>query len=82
MADRDGDVGVQVFDMDLVDIGCDGRLEGLLVLPSEFFGMCRGAGAGNLGGMHTIRKDAEHLPGTIGLAKERVDGGRHRRSLL
>jgi hypothetical protein len=44
--------------------------------------MRRGAGTGNLGGMHTIRKDAEHLPGTIGLAKERVDGGRHRRSLL
>jgi hypothetical protein len=73
---------VQVFDMDLVDIGRDGRFEGVLVLPPEFFGMRRGAGTGNLGGMHTIRKDAEHLPGTIGLAKERVDGGRHRRSLL
>jgi len=68
--------------VDFLDIGRDGGLEGLLVLPSQLFGMRRGAAAGCLGGMRTIRKDAEHLPGAIGLAKERVDGGRHRRSVL
>ena len=81
MADEDGEVRTQVFDVDLLDIVCDGRLEGLFILPSQPFRMRGGVGAGDLGGMRPVGKDGEDLPGAIGLAKERVDGGRHRRFL-
>jgi hypothetical protein len=40
-----------------------------------------GVGASDFGGIRAIRKDAEDMSGAIGLAKERVYGGRHRRSL-
>ena len=79
--DEDGEIRVQFFEVDLVDIGCDRRLEGLFVLPSQLFGMHGGVSAGDLGGVRPVGKDAEDVPGAVGLAKERVDGGRHRRSL-
>ena len=72
MADEDGEIRVQIFDVDLVDIGCDGRLEGLFILPSQLFGMHGGVGASDLGGMRAIRKDAEDVSGAVGLAKERI----------
>ena len=62
VADEDREVRAQVFDVDLVDVVCDGRLEGLFILPSQPFRVRGGVGAGDPGGSARSVKTARTCP--------------------